>query len=164
MATYSYWSILSLRNCSVKLSILSMQACIPMSLAWLNVILFPKEIRISPGVAIDRKQHENNNSSHHEFIRRQIWSSIWNKHTKILKSLKQTLILITYGYIFEKRETLAPLDNLKQPVVRYTAQIGKKIWIGVRAARQSGSGKQRMFWYTVHRTARVFFVKMSLVA
>lgn len=52
--------------------------CNPLCLACSNVMDFPREILISPGVAMDRKQHENSNSSHHELISRQIWSSIFN--------------------------------------------------------------------------------------
>lgn len=50
----------------------------PLDLACSKLIDLPCEIRISPGDDIDRKQHENNSSSHHELISRQIWSSICN--------------------------------------------------------------------------------------
>jgi hypothetical protein len=46
--------------------------CNPLCFACANVIDLPKDIRISPGVAIERKQQENNNNSHHELINKQI--------------------------------------------------------------------------------------------
>jgi hypothetical protein len=76
MATYSYLSTRSRRRCSVKLSILSMQAPSPRSLAWAKEMDLPRLTRISPGVDMDRKQQENSRSSHHALISNEIWSSI----------------------------------------------------------------------------------------
>lgn len=50
--------------------------CNPLDFACCNVIDLPRDIRISPGDVIERKQQENNKSSHHELISKQIWSSI----------------------------------------------------------------------------------------
>lgn len=72
MATYSYLSTLRRRKWSVKFSIRSMQAPNPISFACSKFILLPNDIRISPGVDMDRKQHENNNNSHHELINKHI--------------------------------------------------------------------------------------------
>jgi hypothetical protein len=46
--------------------------CSPLCFACANVIDLPKDIRISPGVAIERKQQENNSNSHQELINKQI--------------------------------------------------------------------------------------------
>ncbi|KAG8281660.1 hypothetical protein J6590_054550 [Homalodisca vitripennis] len=77
IATYSYRSTLSLRRCSVKLSMRSMAGPSPSSLAWLREIHLPSDTRISPGELMERKQHENSRSSHHALINSAIWSSIW---------------------------------------------------------------------------------------
>ncbi|CAG2055726.1 unnamed protein product [Timema podura] len=79
MATYSYLSTLSLRRCSVKFNILSMQAPSPSSRACARVMDLPRLTRISPGVDIERKQHENSSSSHQALISNDIWSSIYKR-------------------------------------------------------------------------------------
>lgn len=84
MATYSYWSTLRRLRCSVKFNMRSMQGLNPRSWAWAKLIDLPWPTRISPGVLMERKQQDNNRSSHHALRSRAIWSSIWkwNKQGK----------------------------------------------------------------------------------
>ena len=49
-----------------------MQGPKPNSFAFDNDIDFPRETLISPGEDMDRKQQENNNNSHQEFIKSEI--------------------------------------------------------------------------------------------
>jgi hypothetical protein len=51
---------------------LGFSTCNPEFFACSNVMDFPCEILISPGVDIERKQQEKRSNSHHELINRQI--------------------------------------------------------------------------------------------
>ena len=90
MAAYSNWSTRSRRKWSVKWIIRSMHEPSPKVRACSRVMDLPWEIRISPGVAIERKQQAKSNSSHHVLINREIWSSICSTHKK--KNLRWVLL------------------------------------------------------------------------
>lgn len=71
---YFIYFLITLNN---KLKKNTVHTCSPLDLACTKLMDLPSEMRTSPGVDIDRKQHENNSNSHHEFMSRQIWSSIY---------------------------------------------------------------------------------------
>ena len=104
MLTYSNWSTLSLRSCSVKDSIFSTHFSMPWRRASSRPRLTWLDTRMVPGGHVLERWHAaSTSSSHHALIRSEIWSSICrDKVTMIWMFLENCSLTDTHHDILKK--------------------------------------------------------------